>query len=422
MTNEFLKIMELNDKEYVMFDGDNLKLYKIPKERFTEIQDYISTSKQRYFAEIESLDCLSRLTLCISSICNLSCKYCYEGEQNSKKRIKIMSKNTVRQAIDFVYGIYKEGITCVQFFGGEPLLAVDTMEYAIKYILEVCQKLSLKPPSYTIVTNGTLIDDRVHELFNRYFNRVTISLDGRKEVNDRNRVFASHSGSVYEKVYKNIEKYKSNRLYAIDVQMTITEEQLSGEITDIADYFHIKGLGVESIHITPLINTKNYKVEKQKLYTERILQYFQKCYEVELRDINETNFYKLLSLVHALKSKMPSDHYCGAGFLDVSIDVDGNIFPCFMFNDNIDFIMGSVYGDVKAFLDMRNIYLNNKISKNKKCADCWVHGICNFGHSGCIGAFYLENGEINAPISRNCRLTKSVFETALCKIAEFSKI
>lgn len=422
MTNEFLKVIELNNEEYAMFDGDCLRLYKIPREKLSEFQDYISTSKPRYFAEVGSLNRLSRLTLCISGICNLACKYCYEGDQNSRNTNKFMSRDTVRKAIDFVYEEYKEGINCVQFFGGEPLLAIDTMVYVIEYISNICNKLSINPPSYTIVTNGTLIDDKVHELFNRYFSRITISLDGRKEVNDSNRIFANHLGSVYERVHKNLEKYRDERLYSVDIQMTITEEQLSGEINDISDYLHIKGLGVDSIHITPLINTKNYRIEEQKLYTARIMRYFQKCYEVELQNINETNYYKLLSLVHILKSKTPSDYYCGAGFLDISIDVGGNIFPCFMFNGNSAFVMGSVYGDVKTFSDKRDMYINNRISKNEECANCWAHGICSSGHSGCIGAFYLENGRIDTPISRNCMLTQSVFETVLCKIAEFSKI
>lgn len=81
-------------------------------------------------------------------------------------------------------------------------------------------------------------------------------------------------------------------------------------------------------------------------------------------DINETNYYKLLSPVHILKMKKPSDHFCGAGFLDLSIDFCGNIYPCFMFNDNPEFVMGNVYNEnSKAFLYKRDVYINNRISK-----------------------------------------------------------
>lgn len=421
MKNEYIKVMKYNSEKYLLFDGDSLKLYIIPEEEFQNIETYLCEPKPRYFAELGTINRLSRLTLCISGMCNLACRYCYEGDQNSIHAGKSMSIETIQKTIDFIYREYSEGVNCVQFFGGEPLLFIDIMEYAIKYICSHCQKSSIEPPYFTIVTNGTLINDRVHEIFNRYFKRITISLDGRRETNDANRIFANQTGSVYGRVCSNLKKYQDKRQYRVDVQMTITDEQLSGKETDISDYLHIKELGVESIHITPVINTSRYKVEGQQEYTDRIINYFQKCYEVELKDINETNYYKLLSLVHILKTKKPSDHFCGAGFLDLSIDFSGNIYPCFMFNDNSEFVMGNVYTEnAEEFLHKREDYINNRISKNDDCANCWAHGICSSGHSGCIGAFYLENGTINTPVAHNCSITKSVFETVLCKIAEYA--
>ena len=419
MANEFLKLMELDD-EYVLFDGDHLKLYKIPKSKLSEVQDFMNKPHERYFADVGSLERLGRLTLCVTSVCNLACKYCYEGEQNCPEhKTPFISFETIQKTIDFVFSQYVKGINCVQFFGGEPLLNVKAIRHTIEYITETCQRLSLEPPAYTIVTNGTLITDEVHDLFNQYFGRITISLDGRKEINDSNRIFATHKGSVYETVSNNLRKY-ADRKYLVDVQMTVTESQLQEEHPDITDYLHIKDLGVESVHITPLINTKDYQVSERNQYTSRIIEYFRKCYEYEIREINKTNYYKLLSLVQILKDKTPSDHYCGAGFLDISIDSSGDIYPCFMFNDNPAFVMGNVNGDTKNFLVNRQIYIDNTISRNEKCKNCWAHGICSSGHSGCIGSYYLENGTINQPIEYNCQLTKSTFENVLCKIAQFS--
>lgn len=420
MANEFLKLMEMDD-EYVLFDGDHLKLYKIPKSKLSEVQEFMEKPHERYFAEIGSLDRLGRLTLCVSSVCNLACKYCYEGGQNcSEHKNAFISFEIIEKTIDFVFANYRKGINCVQFFGGEPLLNIKAIRYTIDYLTDVCRKMAVEPPAYTIVTNGTLLNEEIHDLFNQYFGRITISLDGRREVNDSNRIFATHTGSVYETVSNNLKKYASDRKYLIDVQMTVTESQLCDEYPDITDYLHIKELGVESVHITPLINTKDYHVAQREQYTSRIIEYFRKCYEYEIKDINKTNYYKLLALVQILKDKTPSDHYCGAGFLDISIDASGDIYPCFMFNDNAAFVMGNVSSGTKDFLTKREIYINNTISRNDKCANCWAHGICSAGHSGCIGAYYLENGKIDQPIEQNCVLTKSSFENVLCKIAHFS--
>ena len=421
MANEFLKLME-SDREYILFDGDTLKLYKIPKEKVSEVRDFMEKPRERHFAPIEIPDRLNRLTLCVTSVCNLACKYCYEGEQNCPEhKTPFISFETIQKTIDFVLSQYKEGINCVQFFGGEPLLNVKAIRYTIGYITEACQRLSIEPPAYTIVTNGTLMNDEIHELFNEHFGRVTFSLDGRKEINDANRVFAGgKKGSVYDTVAASLKKYEKDRKYYVDVQMTVTESQLAQEDPEITDFLHIKDLGVGNVQISPLINTKDYQVAERDQYTSRIIRYFQKCYDHEIRNINKSNYYKLLSLVQVLKEHTPSDHYCGAGFRDISVDTAGNIFPCFMFNENPAFIMGNVEGAPEEFLKNREIYLNNTISRNEKCAKCWAHGMCSSGHAGCIGSYYLENGTINQPIDYNCQLTKSTFEDALCKIAKFA--
>lgn len=422
MANEFLKLMELDD-EYVLFDGDHLKLYKIPKNKLFEVQEFMEKPHERYFAGVGSLDRLGRLTLCVSSACNLACKYCYEGDQNCcESENRFISFETIEKTIDFVFSNYRAGVSCVQFFGGEPLLNIKAIRHTIDYITETCRKMSVEHPNYTIVTNGTLIDQEVHDLFNRHFGRITISLDGRKEINDSNRVFANRTGSVYETVSNNLKKYTIDRKYLVDIQMTVTESQLCDEHLDITDYLHIKELGVASVHITPLINTKNYQVSEREKYTTRIIEYFRKCYEHEIKEIDKTNYYKLLSLVQILKNKMPSDHYCGAGFLDISVDTLGDIYPCFMFNDNPAFVMGNVASENRDFLVHREVYINNTISRNARCANCWAHGICSSGHSGCIGAYYLENGRIDQPIEHNCMITRSTFENVLCKIAQFARI
>lgn len=420
MANEFLKLMEL-ENDYVLFDGDYLKMYKIPKSKLSEIQDFMAKPRERYFAGMEPLDQLGRLTLCVTSVCNLACRYCYEGEQNCPQhKTPFISEQTIRDTVDFVFSQYPEGINCVQFFGGEPLLNVPAVRYAIECINDAHDRHSVDRPAYTIVTNGTLINDEVHELFNEHFGRVTISLDGRKEINDSNRVFANHRGSVYETVSGNLKKYEKDRKYCIDIQMTITEGQLCDEHPDITDYLHVRDMGAKSVQITPLINTKDYRVAEREQYTARIIEYFRKCYAHEIRNIDKSNYYKLLSLVQVLKEKTPMDHYCGAGFRDISVDTAGNIYPCFMFNENPAFVMGTVTGDPAQFLKNRQVYIDNTISRNEKCANCWAHGICSSGHSGCIGSYYLENGTINQPIEYNCLLTKSTFEDALCRIAQFA--
>lgn len=414
-TNKNIKTIEL-DKDYFLFDGDTLKIYKIPKEKKYEIDKYNREEDKVKVSDV-NLSRLKRLTLCVTKLCNLNCKYCYEGEKKCAGINNFMNEETLHRAIDYIINEYPKGINCIQFFGGEPLLNKDIIKKTIEYCTKVCEEKKLKSPAYTIVTNGTLIDEEVHNLFNKYFKRITISLDGKKKVNDINRIFLNSNESVYDSVVQKLKKY-SDRNYKVDIQMTITEEQFENNSVSIDDYIHLKELGAESIQISPLIITKGYHIDDIDEYNKKIIDFFNQCYDYELRNIDKTNFYKLISLVDNLKNKRICDHYCGAGFWDISVDASGDIYPCFMFNENARFIMGNVFEDSDIFKEARKKYIDNRISRNDKCANCWAHGICNSGHSGCIGAFYLENGRIDKPIDRNCLLSKSMFEKALYNIGK----
>lgn len=412
---------EINSEDYLFFlNGLTLDLYKVPKgKRSIFIKEYEKREKELY--EQIDLKRLGRLTLCISGCCNLACKYCYEGEQAGVSENFMMNEDTMKKTIDFIFNFYPEGVECVQFFGGEPLLNANLIRPTIEYIEEICKKRKLKKPYFTIVTNGTLISESIHKLFNEKFNRITISLDGRKEINDANRRFRSNiNKSVYDTVVKNIIYTNIDRKYCIDIQMTVTEEHLRNPEKNVPDYLSLKKLGVDSIHLTPLIYTGQYSAEEREKYTDKLIHYFEQCYEIELRTLKYSKYYKLLGQINTLRYKMVSDHYCGAGFNDLSVDISGNIFPCFMFNGNNKFIMGNVIGNTSEFVDKRREYLNNTVNANEKCNKCWAKKICYSGHSGCIGAFYLENGAINFPVKENCRITKACYDLVLRKIAEKS--
>lgn len=83
----------------------------------------------------------------------------------------------------------------------------------------------------------------------------------------------------------------------------------------------------------------------------------------------------MLGNIYTLKNKKESDYYCGAGFRDLSIDINGNIYPCFMFNGESKFVMGNVISGTDMFFNKRDIYLCNKIDKNENCNKCWVKNV-----------------------------------------------
>ncbi|MEL7658260.1 MAG: radical SAM protein, partial [Bacillota bacterium] len=64
-----------------------------------------------------------------------------------------------------------------------------------------------KEVSFNITTNGTLLTSEMVQFFQDHEVNLMISLDGPKEINDKNRVFANGRGT-FDAVMKQIEMIK----------------------------------------------------------------------------------------------------------------------------------------------------------------------------------------------------------------------
>ena len=72
------------------------------------------------------------------------------------------------------------------------------------------EKLHDKHFRFTVTTNGVLLNDDIQEFINKEMDNVVISLDGRKEVNDRMRPFRNGKGS-YDLIVPKFQKLADSR-------------------------------------------------------------------------------------------------------------------------------------------------------------------------------------------------------------------
>ncbi len=175
----------------------------------------IAASKKRQKAEKTGEHIPPFLIASITSKCNLHCAGCY-----SRCNHATVDTEPVTQLTDEEwYRIFDEaddlGISFILLAGGEPMLRRDVIEAAGK------KKNILFP----IFTNGTYIDERYFELFDRSRNLIPImSIEGKKEVTDARR-----GTGIYDCLIKNMDELHERGLI-FGASVTVTTENLK-EVT-----------------------------------------------------------------------------------------------------------------------------------------------------------------------------------------------
>ena len=132
-------------------------------------------------------------TIWLTENCNLKCRYCYEGQEKGKRKFAISDIATLisfidREILESAESAEKKDKVIISFHGGEPLLEFQLMKYIISELDNVAAKRNISIV-YEVTTNGNVNESEFLEYIrNRGDFRISVSLDGKKEINDIYRV------------------------------------------------------------------------------------------------------------------------------------------------------------------------------------------------------------------------------------------
>ena len=189
------------------------------------------------------------LCLHIAHDCNLKCRYCFAEEGEYHGRRALMSFEVGKKALDFLVANSGSRVNLeVDFFGGEPLMNWQVVKDLVAYGRSL-EEPHHKKFRFTLTTNGILLNDDVIEFVNREMANVVLSVDGRKEVNDRMRPLAGGQGS-YDLIIPKFQKVAESR--------NQTNYYVRGTFTHFnkdfaADVCHLADLGFKQISVEPVV-------------------------------------------------------------------------------------------------------------------------------------------------------------------------
>lgn len=308
----------------------------IVEDDYNELQEYLSQ-----YERSKDQDGRIHAKLMLSTSCNLSCTYCYQSA--SENPTNIMGDSAVRAFIQwtenqFINDTNVRGLA-IELYGGEPLLARVRLPLLFRELNRLSKIYNI-PVSYSIVTNGTLLDDSLIDIFVDNRVDIQITLDGDKETHDSRRRWKSGAGT-YDQIVASIRKILARGgADLLQVRMNIDSNNLP-KVSGLA--IELKTIGVKRFHCGWI-----HFREKIMLYSDYIID------ACELDSTVDLELYKVLNpLGYAvspcdLERKMTCMFHWKNGFVFTpSMDV----FKCDELIGQKEHCIGHVNNDGDMILD-----------------------------------------------------------------------
>jgi len=387
--------------------------------------------------------CLTDLTLNLTSDCNLRCIYCWNDHgkysntkflkgriknQNQDHKAGQMSIDTAQKAVDTLVKLRgKDRELVVDFYGGEPLLNLDTLMATVDY----CRKKQSEWKvnfHFLLATNGTLLTPAVAKKLLNKGVQIAVSIDGPKAIHDRNRPFVNHGGS-FDTILSNLKKMPRSVMKRLVGRTTVTP--FYSDMVKL--YEHLRGLGFERVEIFEsedachkilpgqessfFSSKKNYK-SLYEAYEKLALRYIDNVVSGQL-NYSKTFFNRFFKLMQRLYYNQEVSGGCPAAKGQIAVGADGWIYPCTSFLGVDEFRLGHVDTGINRGKYQKFIKKTNK--RFEYCQrDCELFNLCRSTGS-CLNVNYFFNGDPALPHKKSCSLFNQKLALAVASLSILSE-
>lgn len=332
---------------------------------------YLKQDEKQEPVSAPVLDC-NFLILNITGGCNLACKYCFAETAGNKKSISL---KTAQKAIDnMLSGKNEINEYSIYYFGGEPLLQKELVRQITEYAYREITIKRNKTIHFLINTNATLINGEAIELFRQYGFKVTVSVDGPREIHDANRIYHNGTGS-YEKVEEKINLLKENHI-ATNLRATFSPKIKN--LVSVFDFFEKWQLPyVYSFTLTSDYKTNDadtYFDERQLKEINRELQTVMDYFVTKMINREVVFYTGLYQKIGILINKVRRTYSCEAGRRSLTVDENGNYFACQNMIPYKQTNLGNVNNRINDL--KRRKFMSKDIASIPQCRSCSIRNLC----------------------------------------------
>lgn len=358
-------------------------------------------------AVLDSAPLVKSLCLHVAHDCNLRCTYCFAGTGDFGHDRGLMSKEVAERAVDFIIENSGPRRHCeVDFFGGEPLLNMDTVRHTVAYVRKREAETG-KVFKLTLTTNALLLEKDIIDYLNAENISLVLSMDGREKVHDNMRPCANGAGSWAEVVEKSRQVVESRKGENYYLRGTFTAHNLDFG----ADVLAMADLGFKQLSVEPVIGKDaDYALTEEHLPV--LFAEYEKLAKIYLeRKMNGSAFEFFHFNLNLDNGPCVAKRLmgCGAGHEYFAVTPEGDLYPCHQFVGRDEYRLGSVFtGAEKA--ELRQQFRRAHALNKAECRECWARFYCS---GGCHANAQLFNDTIDKPYEMGCELQKKRLECAL---------
>lgn len=394
--SKFYKLKKIKDNVYAIFNSLMMDVLFVDKSFIKKIEKVDVTNEEKSIliksgiyidnenSEYKQLNYLknriSNITgkintvyIIVSNNCNLKCKYCFiENNIKNNNEIKNMNYNVIDNFLE-KYSLYLKSQKIVSaniiFYGGEPLINWDIVKYCVE------KGRNLFPFNFSIITNGTLLNDEKLDLIKKYNVGIGISIDGPKIINDTNRIFKNKTLSVYDTIINQIEQLKNHNInFSLSVTISDIFIKNQEKILNWIEKLDVRNVNYNLMHFN---KPNTYLEEYYKNATHFLIKSYEKLKPLDISDdrINR----KIDSFV---KHQFNFADCAAITGNQITIKPNGEVTVCqgnLRTNENT---LGNIlYDDFNKIVDneQRKIWFKEQTLLKDECLNCEALFICGRG-------------------------------------------
>ncbi|MDC7291542.1 radical SAM protein [Blautia schinkii] len=307
------------------------------------------------------------ITLEVNQICNLRCTYCYLGKKTNQK----MSEQTAYKGLEIAFlnvEKHRDRRLWVDFVGGEALLSFSFIKQLVEYIEEQALKRDILV-TYSITTNGTILNDEVLAWLIRYKIHLKVSIDGDEETHNRNRKWIDGGGS-YANIIENctyFKEYEKNTKQYIQAAHVVTQNNYGKTFQSVCHLVENLNFRVVDSSIDVMHRWTTNQLDGLADEWEKVL-----CYYIKRQKEGKAFLWGPVLDLKKYGENNGKSGFCGVGLIQIYVKVDGRIFGCAA---NLEASGG--IGDVDNGLSMERIKRLRRMGREgNMCSKCSFNMEC----------------------------------------------